>query len=77
MCDLFILIVSDDINFKDYLSNYLLMDGNYVETADQLDNARRMLKNMKYDLVIIRLNSFKDENNMLSAKEVHRLPLRC
>ncbi|MBN2374086.1 PilZ domain-containing protein [bacterium] len=73
MVDLFILVVSRDANFKDYICNHLLMDGHYVDTTDKPDIARRMLQAMRYDLVLLNLSEFSKEIEALSEEEIHEI----
>ena len=52
MDELLILLVSED-SFTDYISNYLLMDGHYVDVAENLETTKLMIQIRKYDLLLI------------------------
>jgi len=73
MGDLFILVVSSDNNFRDYICNYLLMDGHYVDTANQSQIARQMLQRIQYDLVLLSISSFDNVDDILTIEEVHEI----
>jgi len=70
MGDLFILVVSGDANFRDYLCNYLLMDGHYVDSATQSNTARQMLQRIQYDLVLMSISQFDHEEDILTTEEI-------
>ncbi|MGA1843090.1 MAG: PilZ domain-containing protein [bacterium] len=70
MGDLFILVVSGDANFRDYLCNYLLMDGHYVDSATQSNTARQMLQRIQYDLVLLSISKFDQEDDVLTTEEI-------
>lgn len=73
MGDLFILVVSDDPNFMDYLCNYLLMDGHYVDCAKHSNVARQMFRRMQYDLVLLSVSGFNHDSDILTTEEVHEI----
>ena len=52
MDELLILLVSRDPS-TDYICNYLLMDGHYVDIAEDVNEAKLMIQIRKYDLVLI------------------------
>ena len=70
MGDLFLLVVSDDSNFRDYLCNYLLMDGHYVDCSKDSNIARQMLRRMQYDLVILSITGYDHDSEILTTEEV-------
>ena len=71
MGDLFILVVSEDSYFRDYLCNYLLMDGHYVDCAKHSNIARQMLRRMEYDLVLLSVSNFNHDSDILTTEEVN------
>jgi CheY-like chemotaxis protein len=73
MGDLFILVVSDDSNFRDYLCNYLLMDGHYVDCAKNPNIARQMLRRMQYDLVLLSVSGYNHDSDILTTEEVREI----
>lgn len=50
--ELLILLLSKD-SFTDYICNYLLMDGHYVDVAEDIESAKIMMQIRKYDLLLI------------------------
>ena len=60
MDELLILLVSKD-SITDYISNYLLMDGHYIDVAENFETAEIMIQIRKYDLVIISFPCSKKE----------------
>jgi hypothetical protein len=73
MGDLFILIVSEDANFRDYIGNHLLMDGHYVDTVYESNIARQMLHRIKYDLVLLSVSDCSPESDLLTAEEIKKI----
>ncbi len=73
MGDLSIFVLSNDLNFKDYLCNYLLMDGHYVDSTNQLSIARQMLQRIHYDLILLSLSDCKQEAGLLSEEEIQEI----
>ena len=73
MGDLFILVVSSDNNFRDYICNYLLMDGHYVDTANHSQTARQMLQRIQYDLVLLSISNLDNVDDLLSIEEIHEI----
>ena len=60
MGDLLILLVSRD-SFADYICNYLLMDGHYVDVVENVDAAKFMVQVRKYDLLIFSFEIPREE----------------
>ncbi|MCL6584097.1 MAG: PilZ domain-containing protein [bacterium] len=71
MGDLLILLISKD-SFADYICNYLLMDGHYVDTVENIEAAKFMVQVRKYDLLIISSNVTKEEEIAIS-RQMHKL----
>ena len=72
MEDLSILVVSREPNFREYLSNYLLMEGHHVDTIDRAHMARQLLQDRQYDLVLLNLSDYHHGEDMLSEKEIRK-----
>lgn len=60
MGDLLILLVSKD-SFADYICNYLLMDGHYVDVVENVEAAKFMVQVRKYDLLILSFEISREE----------------
>jgi CheY-like chemotaxis protein len=73
MGDLFLLVISDDSNFRDYLCNYLLMDGHYVDCAKDSNIARQILRRMQYDLILLSVSGYKHDSDILTIEEVREI----
>lgn len=73
MGDLYILVVSGDANFRDYLCNYLLMDGHYVDTANHSDIARKKLQGICFDLILLSVSNLDNKADILTVEEVQEI----
>ncbi|MEW6380676.1 MAG: PilZ domain-containing protein [bacterium] len=71
MGDLLILLVSKD-SFADYICNYLLMDGHYVDIVENVEAAEFMVQVRKYDLLILSSN-VKREEEVAITRQMQRL----
>jgi len=71
MDELLILLLSRD-SLTDYICNYLLMDGHYVEVAEDMEMARFMVQIRKYDLVLIGFPASKEEE-MIVSRQLQKL----
>jgi len=67
MDELLILLLSRD-SFTDYICNYLLMDGHYVDVAEDMEMARFMIQIRKYDLVFISFATSKEEETIITRQ---------
>jgi len=67
MGDLLILLVSKD-SFADYICNYLLMDGHYVDIVENIEAAKFMVQVRKYDLLIISFEISKEEEIVITRQ---------
>ena len=65
MDELLILLLSKD-SFTDYICNYLLMDGHYVEIVDDIEIARQMIQIRKYDLLLISIAKSLEQEMAIS-----------
>ncbi len=70
MEELLILLVSRD-SFTDYICNYLLMDGHYVDVAENIESATLMIQIRKYDLLLIGL-AVSQEEEVIICKELQK-----
>ena len=71
MEELLILLVSKD-SITDYICNYLLMDGHYIDVAENLETAKIMIQIRKYDLLLIS-SVFSKEEEMVIFRQLRRL----